>query len=323
MFDLKYNLKYPIMKSYNSYFKWPLYLLLLLITNNLFGQSVASYDITFTSFWNSSDHGTLPSNAHWSSLVGATHKTANEFLEVGNKASLGIEMVAEDGVNTTFQTEVNTNADANQYINGGGLASGLGTISIQNLQVSEDFPLLTLVSMIAPSPDWFITANSINLRSGNIGINNGWKDTFTIDLFPYDAGTEEGNSYAMSNPATNPQENISSLINVAPFNANKIGTMTFTYNSSTLSSKGIEGIEIVTIYPNPSPHGKITISNIKNIDLNSVTLYDVYGKQIKQITPDNKTAKLEMDVSNLPSTLYLLSLMTTQGNSKTFKLVLQ
>ena len=310
------------MKYFYSLFKLPVYFGFLFVNITLFGQSIAFYDVTFTSFWNSADHGTLPPNAHWSSLVGATHKTPNEFLEIGSKASLGIEMVAEDGVNSTFQTEINSNADANQFINGGGLASGLGTILIQNLEVNEEFPLLTLVSMIAPSPDWFITINSINLRSGNNSINNGWKDTFTIDLFPYDAGTEEGNTYSMTNPATTPQENITSLINISPFNANKIGTMTLTYNSSTLSTKNTDELENITVFPNPTSD-KIVISNINGIDLKMVDIYNVYGKLVKRINPISKTSELEIDLSNFSTNLYLLRLKTVEDQTKTYKLLVQ
>jgi len=310
------------MKTNISFFKLPFFFILITINALSFGQSVASYDITFTSFWNDADHGTLPANAHWSSLVGATHKTTNEFLEIGNKASLSIERVAEDGVYSNFQTEINTNPDADQFINGGGLSFGQGNIVIQNLQVSEDFPLLTLVSMIAPSPDWFITINSINLRSGNMSINNGWKDSFTIDLFPYDAGTEDGNTYSMSNPETNPQGNITSLINISPFNANKIGTMTLTYNSSTLSTFNGISLKDVMLFPNPASH-HITISNIKNTDLKTVDIFDVRGKLIKQVVPNSKSFILDMDLSELPSNLYLIRLRTTDGQTKTYKLLVQ
>ena len=163
------------------------------ISTSCLSQSVAIYDITFTSVWNTTDHGTLPGGAHWSKLVGANHNGNVSFLQMGQMATSGIEDIAEKGNNDEFRdNEVNPTipTDTQQYINGSSLGSATGTIMISNLAVSEDFPLLTLVSMIAPSPDWMIAVNGINLRDGG-----NWKPLMTIDLFPYDAGTDNGTDY--------------------------------------------------------------------------------------------------------------------------------
>ena len=130
------------------------------------GQNSATYDITFTSIWNVNDHTSLPAGAHWSKLVGATHKTPNTFLKIGDLASTGIKNIAEFGSNTVFNTEVSTeitNGEVDQYINGANLGTATGNIVISNLVVKSEFPLLTLISMIAPSSDWMIATNSYNL----------------------------------------------------------------------------------------------------------------------------------------------------------------
>ena len=92
----------------------------LLFSANILAQSAATYDINFTSTWNSSDHGTLPGNAHWSNLVGANHNSNISFLEMGGTATTGIENVAEAGSNTVFNSEVQSaiNAgNAEQWLN--------------------------------------------------------------------------------------------------------------------------------------------------------------------------------------------------------------
>ncbi|WNH11746.1 spondin domain-containing protein [Thalassobellus suaedae] len=294
-----------------------------------FSQSIANYNIVFESFWesetNNPTHGIstieLPESAHWSPLVGATHKTENVFLMLNGTASAGIESIAETGSTSTFQTEVNTNSDADQYLAGTGLDSAKGTISINNINVREDFPLITLASMIAPSPDWFIAVNGINLRSGNSSMNNGWKATFTIDLYPYDAGTEDGNTYSFNNPATNPQGVITSLSNIYPFNANRIGTLTFTYNSSTLNTPPIKSIETIKVFPNPTQE-KITISNPQNLELNTIEIYNILGRLVKGISIKNRINKFEIDLSTLSNGVYLLQLKTKNGKLKTEKLIL-
>jgi hypothetical protein len=80
---------------------------------------------------------------------------------------------------------------------------GTATLSIE---VSASFPLVTLVTMVAPTPDWFVGVHGLDLRDGA-----GWKDGVTVDLFGYDAGTEEGTGFSLANPATVPQQPISLL----------------------------------------------------------------------------------------------------------------
>ena len=46
---------------------------------------------------------------------------------------------------------------------------------------------LTVISMVAPSPDWFSGVASLDLCNHNTG---EWKDSITMDLKAYDAGTD-------------------------------------------------------------------------------------------------------------------------------------
>ncbi|TGV04550.1 T9SS type A sorting domain-containing protein [Flavivirga rizhaonensis] len=305
------------------------FLFVSFISITSFSQSTANYTVVFESIWESvADNPTegqstidLPGSAHWSPLVVATHKTANTFLMMGAAASPGIESVAETGGTSTFESEVNNNADADKFIDGGGLSSAKGTITINSLDVNEDFSLVTLASMIAPSPDWFIAVNGINLRSGNNNINNGWKDTFSIDLFPYDAGTEDGSGYSLDNVDSNPIGVITSRSNTTPFNEKKIGTLTFTYNSSTLSTRTVNKIDAVKIFPNPT-NGRITLSNIQDIELNSIKVYNVLGKLVKQIEIAKGLSKLSTNLGNLNKGIYLLNLEAIDGTNRSQKLVI-
>tara|TARA_B100002019_G_scaffold99439_1_gene85652 strand:- start:1573 stop:1752 length:180 start_codon:yes stop_codon:yes gene_type:complete len=46
------------------------------------------------------------------------------------------------------------------------LNSGVGTISI-DIEVNSDFPAVSLATMLAPSPDWFVPCVSVNLLDEN------------------------------------------------------------------------------------------------------------------------------------------------------------
>ncbi|GAA3613369.1 spondin domain-containing protein [Flavivirga amylovorans] len=311
-----------------------LFVSILFISLASFSQSTANYNIVFESFWETPTgdplHGIstipLPNNPHWSALSIATHKTANTILMMGAPASAGIESIAETGSTSAFQSEVTANPDADQFAIGSGLGSAQGTIT-KNIQISKDYPFVSLATMIAPSPDWFVAVNSENLRSGNDAVNNGWKTTYTIDVFPYDAGTENGNGYSGTNPDTSPQGVITSLENVEPFDglnsnmSHRIGTVTFNYIDSTLSTETINTIDNVKVFPNPTK-GDITISNIQGIELSSIKVFNVLGRLVKQIEVKKGLSKINNNLANLNKGIYLLNLKAIDGSSKSQKLVI-
>jgi hypothetical protein len=291
-------------------------LLLLFISFSALGQSQATYNITFNSIWNATDHTSVPGSAHWSRLVGATHKTANTFLQLGGTATTGIKNVAEFGSNTVFNTEVNAQITANeadQYINGPSLGSGPGNIFINDLKVDFKYPLLTLVSMIAPSPDWIIAVNGYNLLDGS----GDWKTSVTLDLFAYDAGTDNGSDYTSSNIAATPFQPIS-MINMAPISGNKMGTLTITLQS-VLSVDDVDPLSTVSVYPNPSV-GNIKISNPNRVDLKNIEVYNILGKMVASSTINSNG---NYDFSNLNKGVYILKLQATDNKVKTQKLVIQ
>jgi len=60
--------------------------------------------------------------------------------------------------------------------------------------------------MIAPSSDWFVGVSGLSLRE-----NDQWLGQVSVDLYAYDAGTEEGSGFSLNNSATSPHEAISLL----------------------------------------------------------------------------------------------------------------
>ena len=72
--------------------------------------------------------------------------------------------------------------------------------------------LLSLVSMIAPSPDWFVGVHGFDLQA-----NGMWVDEVTLTLDPYDAGTDNGTTYTSANADTSPKDPISRLVSPLSF----------------------------------------------------------------------------------------------------------
>jgi hypothetical protein len=89
----------------------------------------------------------------------------------------------------------------------------------------RDHPLVTLCSMVAPSPDWFVGVFGLSL------IENGqWAKQVKIELYPYDAGTDSGVTFRSPDQVTVPRGVITRL-NVYPIAQNgtvvPFGTFTF------------------------------------------------------------------------------------------------
>ena len=166
----------------------------------------ARYQVTFTSQWNANSHGNSPPypagrGPHFTSLVGSTHNSQVTFWQRGQLATPGIESIAEIGGTSTFRNTDQANAraagNAGAYLSLGGLGAYPSSATRQ-IDVSEDFPLLTLASMIAPTPDWFVGVSGFNLKEGSRGC---WKRRITENLVGNDAGTETGTGYSLGNPA--------------------------------------------------------------------------------------------------------------------------
>ncbi len=97
------------------------------------------------------------------------------------------------------------------------------TTTQSTFEIEVDDPNVTLISMVAPSPDWFVGVSDLSLRNGEF-----WVQALTVDLHPYDAGTENGSSFSLNNLATDPQEPIA-LIDGSPFVGSPlIGRLHFT-----------------------------------------------------------------------------------------------
>lgn len=284
------------------------------------GQTTAIYDVTFSSIWNAGDHTSIPPNAHWSKLVGATHKTANEFFQVGGIATTGVKNIAETGNNTVFNAEVTTqitNTEADQYIDGPSLATATGDMMISNLSVSEDFPILTLMSMIAPSPDWMIGVNGFSFLDGT----SSWKTTETIDIFALDAGTDDGADYTSVDALSNPFQAIA-VKNGAPFQGVKIGTLTITLKD-VLAVDDNYTLQNASIYPNPVANGKLNISNLGDVVLDEIHIYNLSGKRIKSFNENMYDSHFSLDIKEVPAGIYLLKLVSDQGKSMVRKLIVE
>ncbi len=192
-------------------------------------KSRATYSIRILGSW---DRGVtpegVPSGDHFTTFVGGIHNDQVTFLQDGQTASSGVESMAEVGGTSRLQSEVNAqkpNADRAVTF---GAPSVTGTRTHTGVTFTSDHPRITLTSMIAPSPDWFVGVSGRSLlnSSGN------WLDSLTVNLYPWDAGTENGSQFSLSNPPTNPRGVITSIRGRGKFTGEHIAQLTFTRTGS-------------------------------------------------------------------------------------------
>ncbi len=190
--------------------------------------ATARYTVVFDSTWSAGSHPVdFPASAHYSGLIGGTHTSSVNFWMEGSFASEGVRRMAERGSKQPLDDEVNRaiGAGTAQYLlSGPALGTSPGRTSM-DFEVSQAFPLVTLVTMVAPSPDWFVGVSGLPLFQ-----NGAWVEEVRADLYGFDAGTDSGITYSAPDQETTPRTPIARLTYplanggvVSP-----LGTFTFT-----------------------------------------------------------------------------------------------
>ena len=192
-------------------------------------HSEATYSVTFRGLWTTAvTPGGLPSSAHFTRLIGGVHNAGVTFLRDGGRATSGVEFMAELGGTSTLANEVRAaGTDALAVLFGSGNIGPTGSSTIDSVTLTTDHPRVTLLTMIAPSPDWFVGVSGLSL----LDEQGEWMASLTVNLYPWDAGTEEGTEFSLSNPATRPQGVITSIRGMGKFSNEPIATLTFTLQS--------------------------------------------------------------------------------------------
>ena len=193
------------------------------------GSNDVRYNVTFRFHWNSQDFPlNYPPNAHFSQLIGWSHNVATTFFQVGTLASEGIENMAETGGTSPLDDEINdriASGEGLELVIGDYLNGGTGNIQVE-IRVDPEHPCVTLATMLAPSPDWYVAAVNINLLE-----NGDFVTERSVYGRVYDAGTDLGISYSSDDDDADPQHPISLLVDPPIGNgiavASVIATVTF------------------------------------------------------------------------------------------------
>ena len=166
--------------------------------------------MTFRAVWDADSHGNrppFPSGAHFSRVAGAAHAEEVSFWSAGGIATPGIESMAETGSVSTLCREIEAEADRGGsgpcLMSAEASFQSPGSVSF-SFEADAERPSLTLVSMIAPSPDWFVGVNGIRLLEED----GCWRERIELELVGYDAGTDSGATFTARDADVTPHEPI-------------------------------------------------------------------------------------------------------------------
>jgi len=188
--------------------------------------ATARYRVTFDGSWSAATHPTeIPRVPHFSGLIGATHHAGVRFWAEGVLATEGIRAMAEMGRKTPLDQEVQAAmaaGTAQHLLSGGAIDLAPGVVAL-DFEVGREHPLVSLVSMVAPSPDWFVGVSSLPLLEGG-----DWVAERVVPLPAWDAGTDSGLTFESRDRATVPREPIA-RVTTGPLGADRAPLGTFTF----------------------------------------------------------------------------------------------
>ncbi|KAM8803596.1 spondin-2 [Rhynchonycteris naso] len=181
-------------------------------------RPLAKYSITFMGKWSQTafpkQYPLFRPPAQWSSLLGAAHSSDYSMWRENQYASNGLRDFAERGEAWALMKEIEAAGEKLQSVHevfsAPAVPSGTGQTSTE-LEADARHSLVSFVIRIIPSPDWFVGIDSVDLCDGN-----RWREQVTMDLYPYDAGTDSGFTFSSPNFATIPQDMVTEITSTSP-----------------------------------------------------------------------------------------------------------
>ena len=181
----------------------------------------ATYNVTFINRVTARRFGDIPNLPEnglvFSPLAGASHSNRFSFFTIRGFANRAVEDIAELGDNTRFlrlAERIRRQRGEVLSIDSADGPTFAGQRTTLTLTVDCQHPFMTVLSMLAPSPDWIVQINNLNMFDSSRG---RFLRQRRMNLITYDAGTDDGGDFTPP-PATEldiptvPQQNIAPLV---------------------------------------------------------------------------------------------------------------
>ncbi|XP_076235716.1 extracellular matrix protein f-spondin isoform X2 [Calliopsis andreniformis] len=178
----------------------------------------AKYSLTMEGIWSNVTHPKdFPFSlwlTHFSDVIGASHEPTFSFWGKDHIATDGFRQLAEWGSASGVEAELRANSNKlRTLIKAAGLwYPKVNSNTSTSFRVDKKHPMLSVASMLGPSPDWVVGVSKLNLCRKDCT----WTKSEIIDLYPWDAGTDNGISYMSPNSETKPREKMKPITTLYP-----------------------------------------------------------------------------------------------------------
>jgi len=247
-------------------------------------QDNATYKVTFDAAWSRTTHPyQFPFDARWSPVAGITHDAATSMFETGSIATQGIVNMSQTGSRDPLNDELQA------IIDGGGAETLINALTRVNpspdtisftFDITSSHPYVSMVSMIAPSPDWFVAVRGLNLFEGG-----AWVESTVVNFVSYDSGSDSGVTFASPNQDTQPREGISLITGLPIFAGGNQATLGrwIIERIDSGSTCDVSGGSLVG-----GPFKFCVDGTPDNIPANALTISDVSGTNSQWVITDDQ-----------------------------------
>ena len=190
----------------------------------------ARYRVSFDRTWSSDTHpADFPLLAHFSPVIGVTHRASYDLFAEGAVATPGLEKLCEEGKHQPLDGEIRAaiaRGDAGALIETSDPIRDVPASATSEFEVDAAHGWVSIAAMIAPSPDWCAVAADVSLLE-----NGRFVDQKSVELVAWDAGTDAATSYRALDADMQPRGPVQpsdSKYFVAGGHSKPVGRVTFT-----------------------------------------------------------------------------------------------
>ncbi|XP_022828314.1 spondin-2-like [Spodoptera litura] len=167
-------------------------------------DDVAVYKVSLQMLWSEErfpkDYPQNRPKAQWSQVFGQSHSSNYSLYHIGSVASASVRSFAQYGKIDDLVKQGDDDQQVYDQFSAPAVGSGTGTTE-NMVFVDGRHSLVSLMSRMIPSPDWFIGVDGVNLC-----VDSSWVDQITLDLEPLDAGAASGLTFTAPRWETNPPD---------------------------------------------------------------------------------------------------------------------
>ncbi|CAO1423905.1 unnamed protein product [Diamesa tonsa] len=175
-------------------------------------DSLAIYKIELEGHWSQElfpkHYPLVRPPAHFSKTFGQTHDNHHALFNVGKVAGKSLKHFCNNGQSVELENE-----DTGEFFDEFHIPLLKNpTDRIESrLFVNSNYTMISLVTKLIPSPDWFIGIDSLNLCK-----DKKWIEKLTIPVTPYDCGVNSGLTFSAPIWPSDPQETIQKITPIFP-----------------------------------------------------------------------------------------------------------